>query len=75
MRKLVGLLIAASGLSAQIVEDEPHPATRRGPPEAEWLQVDPRTAGELLAWSAFRPLEDSIGELWQYARSRADAMT
>jgi nucleoside-diphosphate-sugar epimerase len=75
VRKLVGLLIAASGLSAQIVEDEPHPATRRGPPEAEWLQVDPRTAGELLAWSAFRPLEDSIEELWLDARSRAGAMT
>jgi len=65
VRKLVSELISESGMAADVVEAEPGPASRPVP-EAEWLQVDPRAARELLGWSPRQYVRDSIRDLWEH---------
>jgi dTDP-6-deoxy-L-talose 4-dehydrogenase [NAD(P)+] len=70
VRSLVGLLVAASGIPADVVVVDPVPAGPR-PAEAEWLRVDLRAAGELLGWAPRRHPEDSVRDLWAHVRSRS----
>jgi nucleoside-diphosphate-sugar epimerase len=67
VRWLVSLLISVTGMTADVVEAEPPPASRPVP-EAEWLRVDPRGAMELLGWYPRRCLRDSIRDLWEHVR-------
>ncbi|MEU8775776.1 NAD(P)-dependent oxidoreductase [Streptomyces sp. NPDC048606] len=63
VRALVDLLIRVSGVPARIVES-PAPA---GPSAArpEWLEVDIRSARELLGWAPRRRLADAVADLWR----------
>ncbi|MFC4121801.1 NAD-dependent epimerase/dehydratase family protein [Nonomuraea zeae] len=66
IRSLVNGLIEVSGVAAEIVEREP-PATSQVSPGAiaEWLQVDPSTARDVLGWTARRDLEQALGDFWR----------
>jgi dTDP-6-deoxy-L-talose 4-dehydrogenase [NAD(P)+] len=67
VRVLVDLLVAASGIPAQVVEVERAGADRepvRGAGVA-WQRVDIRTAERLLGWAPRRRLEDSVRDLWR----------
>jgi nucleoside-diphosphate-sugar epimerase len=66
VRALVGLLISASGIPADLVIGDRGPSGPGPPAEAEWLRVDPRTAAEVLGWSPRRWLEDSVRDLWAH---------
>jgi nucleoside-diphosphate-sugar epimerase len=67
VRSLVAQLIAVTELAAEVLEvDASHGSAR---PEAEWLRVDVRTAGELLGWSPDRQLADSLRDLWEHVTS------
>jgi nucleoside-diphosphate-sugar epimerase len=67
VRSLVTQLIAVTGTAAEILEVAAGPGSAR--PEAEWLRVDVRTAGELLGWSPDRQLADSMRDLWEHVTS------
>lgn len=69
VRSLVGLLVAASGIPADVVVADPVPAGTGGPAEAEWLRVDLRAAAELLDWAPWRWPEDSVRDLWAHVHS------
>ncbi|WP_063785063.1 NAD(P)-dependent oxidoreductase [Streptomyces sp. TP-A0356] len=63
VRVLVDLLIAASGMTVQVVEN-PGSAPRPSA-DPDWMRVDISAARELLGWSPRRGLEDAVRELWE----------
>jgi dTDP-6-deoxy-L-talose 4-dehydrogenase [NAD(P)+] len=69
VRSLVGLLISASGIPADVVVSDRDPSGSGPPAEAEWLRVNPSTAAELLGWSPRRWLADSVRDLWAHVHA------
>lgn len=72
VRTLVGLLISASGIPADVVIADQAPPGTGSLVEAEWLRVDRRAAAELLGWSPRRWLADSVRDLWTHVHSPID---
>jgi nucleoside-diphosphate-sugar epimerase len=65
VRDLVDLIIEVSGVPTEITELDPAAGGPVAPGvAAEWLQVDPATALELLGWSARRPLRGAVSDMW-----------
>ena len=66
VRWLVDTLIAMSGVPGRVVEKAPPPgqsaSTGAG---GEWLQIDPRTATDLLGWTARRSLDEALRDHWR----------
>ncbi|GIG63091.1 reductase [Longispora fulva] len=63
VRRLVDLLVEASGLDAEVVEVPAAGPSRAGDGLA-WQEVDIATARRLLDWTPRRGLEDSAREVW-----------
>jgi len=62
VRTLVDLLIAASGIPAEVIEVEPaHKPRSAG---LDWQGVDVSTARRLLGWAPRRRLEESLPAVW-----------
>jgi nucleoside-diphosphate-sugar epimerase len=69
VRALVHRLIAASGVPAEVIEqDGPEPA---GAPRSgvDWQQVDIAAARSLLDWQPGYPLAESLRALWSHVRA------
>jgi len=65
VRDLVDLIIEVSGVPTEITELDPAAGGPVAPGvAAEWLQVDPTTALELLGWSARRSLRGAVSDMW-----------
>lgn len=60
VRSLVDLLVAASGVSARLVERNP-PSTAGG---MDLIRVDPEPARELLGWHPRRSAADAVRAYW-----------
>ncbi|NGO45081.1 NAD(P)-dependent oxidoreductase [Streptomyces sp. YC419] len=64
VRELVDLLIAVSGVRAQVTE-------RGTPGAADWMCVDPAPARDLLGWHPRHSLEDAVRAHWEAHRAAA----
>ncbi|MEU6540469.1 NAD(P)-dependent oxidoreductase [Streptomyces sp. NPDC047000] len=62
VRTMVDLLIAASGRTAQVVEDSG--GTVRPAADADWMCVDVSAARELLGWEPRRGVGEAVRDLW-----------
>ncbi|MDI5968698.1 NAD(P)-dependent oxidoreductase [Streptomyces sp. SL13] len=68
VRSLVDQLIAASGIAAEVVEEDAGGSTRP-PTDPDWMRVDIRLARRLLGWSPWRGPDVSVQELWKATMS------
>ncbi len=65
VRRLIEMLIAASGLPAVIEETDPGRPAPGGNSTAPWLQVDLLAAERVLGWRPRVPLAESLRSLWE----------
>ncbi|UNT00808.1 NAD(P)-dependent oxidoreductase [Streptomyces tubbatahanensis] len=69
VRRLVDLLVTASGVPARIVEEGPATGRSAG---IDWLAVDTGRAGELLGWHPSYSRSQTVRDMWSEAITNAE---
>lgn len=74
VRWLVSELITASGVVAEVVEEEDRQAGVDRGSAIEWQQIDATLAGRRLGWQPRHALGESLAALWAHVRDQDAAL-